>query len=169
MAQGMADHLLMRKIKERKAVIDAELEQMRARMWRAYEQYNQEFRKQERYGKEQRDLLRTLEDLNASERMMYELDQGKDQIMTVCKVALAKLAMWVRDQYFPAAYAHATWHRLATFFKLQVELRPFNDRQLNRDLVLLCERVNVAQPRLPDGRSLVVCISGRRRQNMELP
>jgi hypothetical protein len=44
--QGMADHLLRREIKERKAVIDAELEEMRAKMWQAYEQCNQEFRKQ---------------------------------------------------------------------------------------------------------------------------
>jgi hypothetical protein len=28
--------------------------------------------------------------------------------MTVCKVALANLTMWVRDRYFPTAYAHAT-------------------------------------------------------------
>jgi hypothetical protein len=31
----MAEHLLRREIKERKAVIDAELEQRRARMWPA--------------------------------------------------------------------------------------------------------------------------------------
>ncbi len=85
--------------------------------------------------------------------------------MTVCKVALANLAMWVRDQYFPASYAHATWLRLAPFFRLagtvvpdastvRVELRPFNDRALNRDLALVCERVNQASPRLPDGRLL---------------
>jgi len=71
----------------------------------------------------------------------------------------------VRDQYFPASYAHATWLRLVPFFQLagtvvpdactvRVELRPFNDRTLNRDLALLCERVNQASPRLPDGRLL---------------
>jgi hypothetical protein len=37
---------------------------------------------------------------------------------------------------------------------VQVELRPFNDRALNRDLAVLCERVNQASPRLPDGRRL---------------
>lgn len=164
-AQGVADHLLRRKIKERKAVIDAELEQIRVRMWRAYEQCNQEFRKQERYCQKQRDLLRSLEDLTANERTMYELDHRKDQIMTVCKVALANLVMWVRDRYFPTTYAHATWQRLAPFFRLpgwvipgpvtvQVELRPFNDRQLNRDLTALCAQVNKLQPRLPDGRRL---------------
>jgi hypothetical protein len=163
--QGMADHLLRREIKERKAVIDAELEQLRAKEWRAYEQCNDEFRKQERYCKAQRDVLRTLEDLDAKERTMYELDHRKDQVMTVCKVALANLAMWVRDHYFPAFYAHATWQRLAPFFRLsgsvvrdaatvRVELRPFNDRALNRDLALLCARVNEASPRLPDGRHL---------------
>lgn len=60
---------------------------------------------------------------------------------------------------------HATWKRLAAFFHLPghvvdyperclVFLRPFNDRQLNRDLDTLCERVNQAQLRLPDGRCL---------------
>jgi hypothetical protein len=37
---------------------------------------------------------------------------------------------------------------------VHVELRPFNDRTLNRDLAMLCERVNQASPRLPDGRLL---------------
>ena len=36
-----------------------------------------------------------------------------------------------------------------------VELRPFNDRQFNRDLVRLCERVNTVAPQLPDGRRLL--------------
>jgi hypothetical protein len=107
--QGVADYVLRREIKERKAVIDAELEQIRVKEWRAYEQCNQEFRKQERYCKEQRDVLRALEDLEAKERTMYALDQRKDQVMTVCKVALANLRMWVRDHSFPASYAHATW------------------------------------------------------------
>ena len=34
---------------------------------------------------------------------MYELDNRKDQIMTVCKVALANVGMWVRDNYFRGA------------------------------------------------------------------
>jgi hypothetical protein len=168
--QEVADHVVRREIKERKAVIDAELEQRRTKVWRAYDECNNEFRKQERYCKEQRDVLRALEDLKTKERTMYELDHRKDQVMTVCKVALANLAMWVRDDYFPASYAHATWLRLAPFFRLsgcivrdattvRVELRPLNDRALNRDLALLCERVNEASPRLPDGRLLRFTIS----------
>ena len=153
-------------------MIDAELEQMRAKRWRAYEQCTQEFRKQERYCKEQRDLLRALEDLKASERAMYELDNRKDQVMTVCKIALANLVMWTRDHYFPPPYAQATWQRLIPFFRLtgrivrqaetvQVELRPFNDWQLNRDLAVICARVNAASPRLPDGRHLLLTVSPR--------
>jgi hypothetical protein len=103
---------------------------------------------------EQRDVLRALEDLDATERAMYELDLSLDQVMTVCKVALTNLAMWTRDRYFPASYAHATLGRLVPFFQLAgtllsdahtvcIELRPFNDRALNRDLALLCERVNI--------------------------
>jgi len=61
--QGVADHVLRREVKERKAVADAELEQLRIKEWRAYEQCNAEFRKQERYCKEQREVLRALEDL----------------------------------------------------------------------------------------------------------
>jgi len=38
--------------------------------------------------------------------------------MTVCKVTLANLAMWVRDHYFPSSYAQATWKRLLPFFQL---------------------------------------------------
>jgi hypothetical protein len=101
------------------------------------------------------------------ERVMHELDNRKDQIMTICKVALANLAMWVRDRFFPATYAHATWLRLLPFFQLpgrvlwdrevvQIELRPFNNRQLNRDLVAICHRVNESQPHLPDGRLLIL-------------
>jgi len=100
---------------------------------------------------------------------MYEVDNQKDQVMSVCKLALANLVMWVRDHYFPANYAHATWKRLAPFFQLagrvvshpstvSVELHPFNDRQFNRDLLDLCHQINQAQPHLPDGRLLVVTV-----------
>ena len=127
---------------------------------------NKEFAKWERYCREQGDVLRALEELAAQERTMYELDNRKDQIMTVCKLALANLAMWTRDQCFPASYAHATWARLAPFFQLpglitssqhtvSVQLRPFHDRQYKRDLSLLCQRVNEKQLHLPDGRLLL--------------
>jgi hypothetical protein len=163
--QGLADHMLRQQVKERKAIADAELEQLRVKEWRAYEQSNTEFRKQERYCQEQREVLRALEELKAQEKTMYELDHRKDRVMTVCKVAMANLAMWVRDHYFPLSYGQATWRRLLPFFQLpgtitqdaqmvQVELRPFNDRVLNRDLAILCERVSQASPRLPDGRRL---------------
>ncbi len=63
-------------------------------------------------------VLRALEDLACKEREMFELDNRKDQVMTICKVALVNLVMWTRDQYFPLTYAHATWKRLAPFFHL---------------------------------------------------
>jgi hypothetical protein len=124
----------------------------------------------ERACQQERDLLRQLEDLAANERAMYELDHAKDQVMTTFKLALANLVMWARDRYFPATYAQATWHRLAPFFRLPgrivwgtdrvtVELRPFNDRRLTRDLAAMCTQVNAAQPRLLDGRSLQLRLS----------
>jgi hypothetical protein len=102
---------------------------------------------------------------------MYELDNHKDQVMTVCKVALANLGMWVRDHYFPASYAHAGWQRLHVFFQLpgrifwrrdrvEVELKRFNDRALNHDLEMLCAKIAKAQPRLPDGRRLLFRMQG---------
>jgi hypothetical protein len=124
----------------------------------------------ERACQQERDLLRQLEDLKASERAMYELNHTKDQVMTALKLALVNVVMWTRDHYFPTTYAQATWHRLAPFFRLpgqiawsrdtvQIELRPFNDRRLTRDLVELCQRVDAGQPRLPDGRLLVLGIA----------
>ena len=153
-----------------KAEADAELEPLWQRVYRVQEKSHQESAKHERYCREQRELLRALEDLAASERVMHELDNRKDQIMTVCKVALANLAMWARDRFFPATYAHATWQRLQPFFRLpgrvqwgrevvSVELRPFNNRQLTRDLTVVCQRVNEVQPRLPDGRLLMLHMS----------
>lgn len=164
--QEMENWLLCKTIKEEKAVVDAEIGEYQKRQWRAYETSNREHAKCERYCREQRDLLRALEDLRTHEHTMYELDNRKDQVMTVFKVSLANLVMWTRDHYFPESFAHATWQRLAPFFHLPglvvqgpqtvcVELRPFNDRQYNRDLVMLCERVNTAAPPLPDGRRLL--------------
>ena len=43
--QGVTDHMLRQQVKERKAEIDAELEQLRTKEWRAYEQCNAEFHK----------------------------------------------------------------------------------------------------------------------------
>jgi len=163
--QGMPYSTLHQKIKEYEDKITASLGPLQKKLEKAYEQCNDEFRKQERYCKEQREVLRELEDLKANQRIMYELDNRKDQVMTVSKVAAANLAMWVRDQCFPSSYAHATWQRLLPFFQLpgtiacgatsiHVQLSSFNDRALNRDLEQFCERVNAASLHLPDGRLL---------------
>jgi hypothetical protein len=171
--QGVEYWLLKKTIKEEQSKADAEIEEYRRRQWKAFDTSNKEFAQCEKYCREQRELLRALEDLAQQEREMYELDNRKDQIMTVCKVALANLGMWVRDHYFPTSYAHASWHRLQPFFQLpgriswgqdrvEIELKPFNDRALNRDLELLCARVAEAQPHLPDGRRLVLRVQGVR-------
>ena len=49
------------------------------------------------------------EDLQACEREMWELDNTKDQIMTLLKVGLANLGMWVRDHYFGESYQSCGW------------------------------------------------------------
>jgi|GEM_PF-1113325 len=163
--QGVDDRTMRATIKEEQRVADTEIATYEQRQRRAYEQSDTEYDNCERYCRKQRELLRQVADLAESERAMYELDNAKDQVMTAFKLALANLVLWTRDRYFPATYAHATWHRLEPFFRLPgrivwgaafvaVELRCFNDQHLNRDLAAVCDQVNAAQPHLPDGRPL---------------
>ncbi len=177
--QGVDEYARAAEIKGMKRRADAELDERWARAQRAWGRNYDEYQKYARYCRQQRALLRQLEDLATSERTMYELDNAKDQVMTVCKVALANVAMCVRDRYFPAGYAHATWARLLPFFRLpgciawgpdtvRVTLRPFNDRQLTRDLALLCERVRALQPRLPDGRRLIFSLTDAERPILDV-
>ncbi len=80
--QDMDPYLLRKTIKEEKAVADAEIEEYQQRQWKAYHTSNHEFAKCEKYCREQRELLRAVEDLTQQEREMYELDNRKDQVMT---------------------------------------------------------------------------------------
>lgn len=152
-----------------RAQAETELDRLEAAAARAEDECAQERAKVENYCREQRHLKRQLADLAARERQMFEAENDKDQIMTVCKVALVTLGMVVRDRWFPPSYATATWGRLAPFFALrgrvrqepqwvQVELRPFNDRALNRDLAELCTRVAEREAWLPDGRRLIFSV-----------
>jgi hypothetical protein len=165
-------------VKAMKAEANADLDVRWRRYERVRDREDREATKYTRYCLEQCDLLRALAELEAKERAMYELETSKDQCMPVVKLAVANLGMWVRDQYFPATYAHATWHRLLPFFRrpsrvtegkqtVWVELRPFNDRQFNRDLSLVCERVETAQPRLPDGRRLRFTLAETRSLSLD--
>ena len=173
-AQGVSPGQWRTERNRLKAEADNELQELWQRVYRVLDTSNKEHAKWERYSREQCDLLRALEDLAAQERTMYELDNRKDQIMTIFKLALTNLAIWVRDQYFPPTYAHATWTRLTPFFHLSgvvtlsqqtvsVELHPFNDRQYNCDLLLVCQRVNEKHLHLPDGRLLLFSVKERAR------
>jgi hypothetical protein len=169
--QGVEPWLQRKTLKEEQATADVDIEAYRQRQWAAYDTSNREFAKCKKYCREQRELLRALEDLAHHEREMDARDNRKDQVMTVCKVALANLGMWVRQQYFPAAYARAGWQRLQVFFQIPgritwgreqvaVELKRLNDRTLTRDLETLCAKVTQMRPCLPDGRSLVFRVQG---------
>jgi len=134
----------------------------------------------EGYCRELRQVLRQHEDLEAQARQMYELDHAKDQIMTVVKLGLANLGMWVRDQYFGERYQHCGWQRLLPFFQwggwitttkseVQLELCAFNNRALVRDLEEVCRNVNTSGAILPDGRQLVVSVGERLRCQRDGP
>jgi hypothetical protein len=73
-ALGVSEGIYRAERKKLKAEADAQLEPLWQRVYRVQEQSHRESSKHERYCREQRDLLRALEDLAASERMMHELD-----------------------------------------------------------------------------------------------
>jgi hypothetical protein len=117
-------------------------------------------------------VLRQQEELRACEREMQELDNTKGQIMTLLKVGLANLGMWVRDHYFGESYQACGWERLLPFFLLsgwvtatetevRLDFSPFNHRALGRDLQDLCRQVNTSGVHLPDGRRLVLTVGQR--------
>lgn len=128
----------------------------------------------EKYCRELRQTLRRQDDLQAQARNMYELDHSKDQIMSLFKLGLANLGMWVRDHYFGEGYQHCGWQRLLPFFKLGGQITPtadevhlqfstFNNRVLDRDLEEVCRKVNSNRALLPDGRRLVLTVGERLR------
>ena len=123
---------------------------------------------------------RRLLQLQAQARDMYELDHTKDQLMTLFKIGLANLGMWVRDHYFGESYHHCGWLRLLPFFKLggwvtatesevKLEFCAFNNRALLRDLEEVCRKVNDGAVILPDGRRLVVAVGKRLHVGLDGP
>ena len=60
---------------------------------------------------QQRFLLRELEDLEEKERVMYELEHAKDQVMTVLKLALANLVLMVHKTFIKNARPSKAWNR----------------------------------------------------------
>jgi hypothetical protein len=159
-------------VKARHAATQWEVRQRKAKLEKHAVRRQGLLNKCEDYCRELRHVLRRQEDLEAQARQMYELDHTKDQIMTLLKLGLANLGMWVRDHYFGESYQHGGWQRLLPFFKLggwitttanevQLELCAFNNRALVRDLEELCRKVNAARVTLPDGRRLVVAVGER--------
>ena len=169
--QGLSQHEYWTRKKELVAAVEAEMDGYWRGYYRSHDTCNRAYAKWGRYCRDQREMLRELEDLKAGARQMYELDDSKDQLMTVVKLALVNLAMWARDNYFPPEYARATWHRLAPFLRLpgrviveletvSLELRGFNNRRLNEDLAALSHRAGGLSPTLPDGRRLLLNTEG---------
>jgi hypothetical protein len=127
-----------------------------------------------------RHVLRQQEDLRTYEREMRELDTTKDQIMTLLKVGLANLGMWVRDHYFGESYQSCGWERLVPFFQLsgwitatetevRLDFSPFNHRAMERGLQELCRTVNTSEVHLPDGRRLVLSGGQQRSRRFDGP
>ena len=167
-------------IKARHAATEWEVRQHKVRLEKHAVRRQAILDKCEGYCRELRHVLRQQEDLQAQAREMYELDHAKDQIMTLLKLGLANVGMWVRDQYFGESYQHCGWQRLLPFFKLggwitttksevRLELCAFNNRALVRDLEEVCRNVNTSGAILPDGRRLVVGVGERLRCQRDGP
>ncbi len=159
-------------LKARQLAADWEVRQRQTKLEKSAVRRQREVGKCEGYCRELRQVLRQREDLVAQAREMYELNHAKDQLMTLFKLGLANVGMWVRDRYFGQSYQHCSWQRLLPFFKLggwittttsevQLELCAFNNRALVRDLEELCRNVNTSGATLPDGRRLVVAVGKR--------
>ncbi len=159
-------------VKARQVAADWEVRQRKAKLEKNAVRRQGIVDKCEGYCRELRQVLRQQEDLEAQARDMYELDHAKDQLMTLLKVGLANLGMWVRDQYFGESSQHASWQRLLPFFKLggwittttnevKLDVCAFNNRALVRDVEELCRKVNAGAVTLPDGRRLVVTVGER--------
>ena len=159
-------------LKARQLATDWEVRQRKAKLEKHAMRGQHILTKCEGYCRELRHVLRQQEDLEAQARDMYELDHAKDQLMTLFKVGLANLGMWVRDHYFGEGYQHCGWQRLLPFFKLggwvtatasevKLELCAFNNRALVGDLEELCRNVNTHGATLPGGRRLVFALGKR--------
>jgi len=167
-------------VKARHVATEWEVRQRKAKLEKNAVRRQSILNKCEGYCRELRHVLRRQGDLEAQARQMYELDHAKDQIMTLLKVGLANLGMWVRDQYFGENYQQCGWQRLLPFFKLggwvtttadevQLEVCAFNNRALVRDLEEVCRNVNTSGATLPDGRRLVMSIGERLRCQRDGP
>jgi hypothetical protein len=163
-------------VKARQLATDWEVCQCKARLEKNATRSLDIMNKCAGYCRELRQVLRRQEDLEAQAREMYELDHSKDQIMTLLKVGLANLGMWVRDRYFGESYQHCGGPRLLPFFKLggwitattnevQLDVCAFNNQALVRDLEEVCRKVNSSNASLPDGRRLVVAVGERLRSH----
>ena len=164
-------------VKAHQLAVDWEVRQHKARLEKNAIRRQAILNKCEGYCQELRQVLRRQEDLEAQAREMYELDHAKDQIMTLFKVALANLGMWVRDHYFGESYQHCSWQRLLPFFKgsgritategeVQLEICAFNNQDLARDVEEVCRNVNTCGATLPDGRRLVMAVGERLRAHV---
>lgn len=167
-------------VKARQVAVDWEVRQNKTRLEKNELRRARLMDKCEEYCRELRHVLRDQEDLQTQARAMYELDHSKDQLMTLFKVGLANLGMWVRDRYFGASYQNCGWQRLLPFFQLggwvtattrevRLEVCAFNNRALGRDLEEVCHKVNEGAVTLPDGRRLVMTVGQRLRAGWSGP
>jgi hypothetical protein len=140
----------------------------------AAEQVEREREKQRCYRQEQQqkqqDLTKTTQAM--VDHPMYELDDRKDQLLSVLRLCLVSVLQWLRDAVFPDAYAHATYETVKAFIQMggfviehprfvEVYLDGFWQSAKQRALEELVARCNARQFTAPDGRLLRVGICSK--------
>jgi prepilin-type processing-associated H-X9-DG protein len=164
-AQGETAWALHQWAKSEEARIEEELpaQQMDA----AAEQVEQEHAKQQRYHQQQQqkqqELTKTIQTM--ADHPMYELDDRKDQLLSVLRLCLLSVLQWLRNAVFPDSYARATYETVKPFIQMggfviehahsiEVRLDGFWQSAKQRDLEKLVSRCNARQFTAPDGRPL---------------
>jgi hypothetical protein len=164
-AQGETAWALHQWAKSEEARIEEELHSQQ--LDAAAEQVEREHAKQQRYHQEQQqkqqDLTKTIQTM--TDHPMYELDDRKDQLLSVLRLCLLSVLQWLRAAVFPDAYAHATYETVKAFLQIggfviehphsiEVRLDGFWQSAKQRDLEKLVSRCNARQFTAPDGRPL---------------
>lgn len=166
-AQGKGALELYRWAKEEDGRVEKRLKPLCTRIEARAEQVKKEQEKREGYLKEQQEKEQILAEVTQAqhEHPMYELDNRKDQFLSVLRVFMVNVLQWLRDTVFPESYLHATYKTLVPFLQmggfvlegtdcLDVRFDGFWDSAKQQDLKEVVSRCNAEQFTAPDGRVL---------------
>jgi len=125
-----------------------------------------------RQGKREK-VAQALQELD-EDRLFYDFDLEKDDLMTYLRMARENAQRFVQEQYFTSiflgrvdeatmvrvVYSQPGWIRRQGQY-LHVLLQGYSDPELQAAVVQACQRVNQVQVELPSGHQLHVEVAAR--------